>query len=48
MMAIADAAESFAQNSPCGAEKLAMKADRGAALVVVRTMVQNASFQAAG
>jgi hypothetical protein len=41
-----EAAESFAQNRPCGLPNEAMKADSGAALVVVSTMVQNASFQA--
>ncbi len=41
-----DAAESFAQNSPCGLENEAMKAESGAALVVVSWIVQNASFQA--
>ena len=45
-MASVDAAESFAQNRPCGLENEAMKAVSGAALVVVRRIVQKASFQA--
>ena len=45
-IASVEAADSFAQNRPCGLEKVAMKAVSGAALVVVSWMVQNASFQA--
>ena len=45
-MASVEAAESLAQNRPCGDEKLEMKAVSGAALEAVRLMVQNASFQA--
>ncbi len=41
-----DAADSFAQKSPSGAEKEAMKAVSGAAFAAVRFSVQNASFQA--
>ncbi len=44
-MAIVDAADSFAQNSPSGAEKDAMKAVSGAASDVVRLRLQKASFQ---
>ena len=44
-IASVDAAESFAQNNPSGAEKEAMKAVSGAALVVVRLRLQKASFQ---
>ena len=44
-IASTEAAESFAQNRPCGAEKLAMKAVSGAALCAVRLRLQNASFQ---
>jgi hypothetical protein len=39
-IAMVEAAESFAQNRPCGEEKEAMKAVSGAALVVVRRIVQ--------
>jgi hypothetical protein len=39
-------ADSLAQNRPCGLENEAMKAVSGAALVVERRIVQNASFQA--
>src|SRR5688572_31235764 len=45
-MASVEAADSFAQNSPCGLENELMKAVSGAASVVVRRIVQNASFQA--
>ena len=38
-MASVEAAESFAQNRPCGLEKEAMKAVSGAALVVVSRIV---------
>lgn len=41
-----DAAESLAQNNPCGLEKEAIKADSGAALAPLRFNVQNDSFQA--
>src|SRR6516165_7238148 len=41
-----DAAESFAQNNPSGLEYEAMNTVRGAALALVRLMLQNASFHA--
>src|SRR5215212_10402160 len=44
-IAMVEAAESLAQNSPSGAEKEAMKVVRGAAFEVVRLRLQNASFQ---
>src|SRR3954454_6251771 len=44
-IAIVEAAESLAQNSPSGAEKEAMNAVSGAALETVRLRLQNASFQ---
>eukprot|EP01035_Chromulina_nebulosa_P043489 gene43488-58903_t len=45
-MAMVDAADSLAQNRPCGLEKEAMKAVSGAASVVVSRIVQKDSFQA--
>ena len=45
-IASVEAADSFAQNRPCGLEKEPMKAVSGAASVVVSRIVQNASFQA--
>ena len=45
-MARVDAAESFAQKCPCGAENDAMNWVSGAASMVVRFSVQNASFHA--
>src|ERR671921_2885352 len=44
-IAMVEAAESLAQNSPSGAENEAMKVVSGAALEVVRLRLQNASFQ---
>ena len=44
-IAIVEAAESLAQNSPSGAENEAMNAVSGAAFVAVRLRLQNASFQ---
>lgn len=41
-MAMTEAADSLAQNRPCGDEKLAMKAVSGAAFVVVSRIVQKA------
>ena len=45
-IAMTEAADSLAQNRPCGLEKLAMKAVSGAALGVVSRIVQKLSFQA--
>ena len=44
-MAIVEAAESFAQNRPSGAEKEAMNAVNGFASVAVRFKLQKTSFQ---
>ena len=44
-MASSEAADSLAQNSPSGLEKLAMSWVSGAAWEEVRLMLQNASFQ---
>ena len=43
-IASVEAADSLAQNRPCGDENEAMKAVSGAALVVVSRIVQKASF----
>src|SRR5215210_7936696 len=44
-IAMVEAAESLAQNSPSGAENEAMKVVSGAAFEVVKLRLQNASFQ---
>ena len=44
-IAIVEAAESLAQNSPSGLENDAMNAVSGAASAAVRLRLQNASFQ---